>query len=327
VSLRGEGQVCLCNPWSGKLLPLGFENRGGRSEGRISIEEDELLLLAVFGNAQAPGGAALCSATEGAAPRNATEGAALRRAAGGVALRSAAGGAALRNVTEGTALRNTAGGAGEAVEAAGHLEIRCNSTMEAAEHLEIRCNSTMEAAEHLKIRFDRLELEEFAPRAPEEKSFLRSGFGAGKRTALALSGPTPLKPWRALSPELATFAGRGVYHGAFNVEGKSPELRYILCLGEVCDTFHVHLNGRPAPFPDQVLKEVDVTELVEEGANHIRVMVSSNLYNRILSDPQDAPIPLPVPIPYVPKDYGIWESDGKRCEVRVLRAQNSGGAT
>lgn len=47
LSLEGEGQVYLCNPWAGTTTPLDFRNEQGLCSGQLSIEEDELLLLAL----------------------------------------------------------------------------------------------------------------------------------------------------------------------------------------------------------------------------------------------------------------------------------------
>lgn len=52
----------------------------------------------------------------------------------------------------------------------------------------------------------------------------------------------------------------------------------------MCDTFQVWVNDQKADFPDQVIKEVEVTNLLEEGENELRVIVNSNLYNQLLEE-------------------------------------------
>lgn len=47
VSLLGTGAVYRCDPWTGKFTPLAFKEKNGRMEGRVEIEEDEMLLLAL----------------------------------------------------------------------------------------------------------------------------------------------------------------------------------------------------------------------------------------------------------------------------------------
>ncbi len=54
VSLEGEGRVLLMDPWSGRSRDAGFVPDGaGRMQGTVSIEEDELLLLALDRSEQA----------------------------------------------------------------------------------------------------------------------------------------------------------------------------------------------------------------------------------------------------------------------------------
>lgn len=161
--------------------------------------------------------------------------------------------------------------------------------------------------EEYQIDWDSLELSEFVPDSPDEISFLRSHFSKEMRT-LSLDG---LKPWRELDEQLRHFAGRGIYHGSVVLPEAAREKRYILSLGNVSDTFHVTVNGKRTNFPDQVKKCVDVTGLLHTGKNEIVVEVVSNLYNCLLKDGDDSNMPFEVP--YVEKDYGIWESEGKRC--------------
>ncbi|MDO5423706.1 MAG: glycosyl hydrolase [Eubacteriales bacterium] len=161
----------------------------------------------------------------------------------------------------------------------------------------------------IPVRFERVVLEEFRA---EGKTFLKSGF-SGEKRAYAL---TELCPWKELDSSLEHFVGRGTYEGTVFC-GKIPEEgRAVLTLGNVCDTFRVWVNGAETAFPDQVRKEADVTAWLREGENQIQVLVTSNLYNRRLAEPQDLGIPLK--IPYNPKNYGIWETEGKPCVLKWI---------
>lgn len=158
------------------------------------------------------------------------------------------------------------------------------------------------------VTFTELELESFEPIQKGEVSFFRSGF-SGCKQCLKLE---QLLPWRHLDHRLEHFAGRGTYYGFVNIEAFDPNRRYILSLGEVSDTFTVVVNGKAADFPDQVMKRVDITGLLHDGANELKVVVVSNLYNRLFSEHMPC---WPMELVYVPRDYGIWESDTKQVGV------------
>lgn len=74
----------------------------------------------------------------------------------------------------------------------------------------------------------------------------------------------------------------------------------------MCDTFQVWVNDQKADFPDQVIKEVEVTNLLEEGENELRVIVNSNLYNQLL---EEGVVWKGNAIPYTEKKYGIYETE------------------
>lgn len=162
------------------------------------------------------------------------------------------------------------------------------------------------ATEHTvgTIIFDRLELEKFCPNEEGEVSFLRSGFQKwGEPIAIK-----ELWPWNELDSRLKKFVGRGIYHGTILLEKKEAGQRLILKLGDVCDTFQVWVNNKKADFPDQVMKEVEVTNLIEEGENKLRVIVNSNLYNQLL---KEGMVWKGNAIPYTEKKYGICETEEK----------------
>lgn len=160
----------------------------------------------------------------------------------------------------------------------------------------------------IPIELNTLRLEAFEPESGEETSFLRSGFGKGTEYTLG-----HLVPWRELAPELETFAGRGIYTGTVNIDSVKEGERFWICIGDVSDTFHVSVNGKQSRFPDQVLKKVEVTELIREGENTIEIEVTSNLYNRLLKNASFDGEPFSAG--YFSKNYGIWEKDGKICSL------------
>lgn len=167
-------------------------------------------------------------------------------------------------------------------------------------------------AEGARITLSALTLYPFLPDAEGETSFLRSGFAKEGRTFL-LEEP---KPWRMLDPTLEHFSGKGVYEGTVSMTHLEQDAYYVLQLGNVCDTFSVIINGTPTAYPDQVMKRVDVTGLLRQGENHLRVEVVSNLYNALFhegmfEDGQE--------LPYRAKDYGIWEEEGKRIQLLTGR--------
>ena len=230
VSLKGTGQVCICNPWNGKLLPIDFKDNQGRMEGGVSIEEDELIILGMFHDKKI----------------------------------------------------------GEA---------------QSGEKI---------TADQIAVTFHTLELQEFLPTKEDEKSFLRSDFSQEKK----IYKIKELVPWKELDTALETFAGKGTYRGSILLEKKKSSYEYILCLGDVSDTFQVFVNGRKTEFPDQVLKEVDITEYLIEGNNELEVVVVSNLFNRLLHDYKHPAIP--IQLPYIAKKFGIWEDD-KKCVLKVVQ--------
>lgn len=162
----------------------------------------------------------------------------------------------------------------------------------------------------LPVAFHTLELRVFEGESPEEFSFLRSRFSQNEVTMKI----DCLKPWRQLDGKLEHFAGQGVYLGIVKITDYNPTQRYMLCLGEVCDTFTVYINNQAADFPDQVMKQVDISGLLHEGDNEVRVIVTSNLYNRLFSEGMCFG---PMKLSCIPRNYGIWESEYKKIGVRI----------
>ncbi|OUP80677.1 hypothetical protein B5F07_20245 [Lachnoclostridium sp. An169] len=162
-----------------------------------------------------------------------------------------------------------------------------------------------------EISFDTLELISFEPNSEEDTSFLRSGFAADSR----LIRLNRLLPWLELEKELIGFSGKGIYHGKIVLAEKKAGI-YVLELGEVSDTFTVVINGKTAPFPDQVMKRGDVTDLLQKGENDLQIEVVSNLYNHLFSEKSCCMER--IPIPYRPRKYGIWESTYKKVALRFF---------
>ena len=150
----------------------------------------------------------------------------------------------------------------------------------------------------------------FEPNEPEETSFLRSGFKHYEDE----KSITELLPWDAW--DMDHFAGKAHYTATVSVPEVLVEGRYILELGEVKDTFRVWVNGMEAPFPDQVMKRVDITSLVQPGENRLEIVVTSNLYNKVFEDGQ---MPLGEGAFYrITKHYGIYETEGKKIRLRIF---------
>lgn len=167
------------------------------------------------------------------------------------------------------------------------------------------------------IGFTRLELESFEPDSLQEVSFLRSHFTEEKRVI----DLKKLLPWRRLDAGLEHFSGRGTYYGVIDLEeimkdSMETGRKYILSLGNVSDTFAVWVNDILADFPDQVMKHVDITDLLHDGRNTVKVVVTSNLYNRLFRENIEYKNSV---LPYLPRDYGIWESEYKKVELLVFQ--------
>lgn len=230
VKLKGRGQVFQCNPWNGEITPLDFVIENNYCTGKVAIEEDEMIILAVF-----------------------------------------------EEERKGTELKN----------------------------------AEKKVEKEISVNIHSLELERFEADDIRETVFFRSHFSKDKKVIKLQK----LLPWNELDPSLEKFAGRGTYFGSIHID-KIDKKRYVLRLGEVSDTFHVYINGTKAQFPDQVLKEVDITRELIEGTNEIKIIVVSNLYNCLLSDDMERTAPFKVP--YIQKKYGVWETEDKKCTLFVM---------
>lgn len=164
-------------------------------------------------------------------------------------------------------------------------------------------------SEEYPVYFTELRMESFEPDTEEEYSFLRSSF---YDTGMKIRAEK-WKPWRLMDKQLENFSGRGFYTGnVFLPEKQETNCQYVLELGNVCDTFRVKINGKETEFPDQVMKRVDVTEMLHSGNNQIEVMVSSNLYNRVFAEKRPVQRISSV---WLPRNYGMWESEEKQIKL------------
>lgn len=161
------------------------------------------------------------------------------------------------------------------------------------------------------VKMDRLLLRAFGPNREGEKSFLRSGFSKETKEVTL----DKLVPWQQLPEAGEQFIGQGIYEGHVIVGHVDRLVEACFCAGNVCDSFHVLVNGEPAAFPDQVRKEADILANLKEGDNIIRVVVTSNLYNCCIQKAGESRMPFQVPVSM--KDYGMWETLDRHCELQL----------
>ena len=166
---------------------------------------------------------------------------------------------------------------------------------------ELTCDS------YVDLQLETLRLEPFLPHNKAETSFLRSEFRPSDMTI----SPDKLLPWKDLQPSLEHFSGKGIYHGFIDIPHIFRNRKLILELGEVCDTFKVFVDGEESLFPDQVMKRVDITPLIHEGRNELKIEVVSNLYNALFYEGIRFG---PVQLQYLPRDYGVWETESKKIQ-------------
>ncbi len=157
------------------------------------------------------------------------------------------------------------------------------------------------------VSFKSIAFSSFEPDTLKETSFLRSHFEPyGQEMPLK----TPLS-W----PDLGFdgFAGKALYKASIDLPQIDPEASYVLELGDVEDTFHLKVNGQDTPFPDQVMKRVDLTGLLQTGRNDLEIEVTSNLYNRLFTG---EPIPYIMESPKrIVRQYGIKETENKKIRL------------
>lgn len=102
----------------------------------------------------------------------------------------------------------------------------------------------------------------------------------GTRRRIELHLPT-LQDWRAI-PELATLGDPGEYSATFTLADFDPGQRYFLQFDRVCDYADIELNGHalePLFVPPW---RREVTGLLVEGRNTLKITVTPTLRNRLV---------------------------------------------
>ena len=97
--------------------------------------------------------------------------------------------------------------------------------------------------------------------------------------------PAELKDWTALGG-MRNFSGKGHYTLEFQLESRllPPGLAWDLDLGEVHDVAEVWVNGRKAATLLLAPYRVDVTPYLQAGTNHLEIIVTNPLRNRLVGD-------------------------------------------
>jgi hypothetical protein len=102
--------------------------------------------------------------------------------------------------------------------------------------------------------------------------------GTTHRIELALPA---LQDWRE-RPDLATLAAPGEYTAAFTLADLDPARRYFLQFDRICDRADIVLNGQaldPLLVPPW---RCEITGLLVEGANTLKITVTPTLRNRLV---------------------------------------------
>ncbi len=108
-------------------------------------------------------------------------------------------------------------------------------------------------------------------------------------------------------PATRHFSGTGVYTTAFELPASyiAPDLRLDLSLGDLGNIGEVEVNSKPAGIVWMRGQTLDVTRLVQPGANHLRVRVTNTLINRVSAWKTAPPLP-----PDLAAVYGRGLHDG-----------------
>ena len=105
-----------------------------------------------------------------------------------------------------------------------------------------------------------------------------------KKTNISV-GKTDLRPWKDIREVGPDVSGVGYYTTTVNLpDGPAADERIVLSIGSTnTQTCAVYVNGEKADNMDMNALTADVTELLKQGDNEIRVEVSSSLNNRLLA--------------------------------------------
>ena len=95
-----------------------------------------------------------------------------------------------------------------------------------------------------------------------------------------------LKPWKDLdiSPEGKAFSGTATYEAVFTIDNNLLGKDLILDLGKVDMIADVTVNGKHAGVRWTEPYTLEISDLVQEGENHIRIAVTGTWYNRLAYD-------------------------------------------
>jgi hypothetical protein len=98
---------------------------------------------------------------------------------------------------------------------------------------------------------------------------------------------TPLGDWtQSHNSRVRYLSGAGAYTKTIKAPKIRKGARYLLCLGEVHDIAEVFVNGRQVGLDWRAPYEVDVTEALRVGENHIEIRVVNLWVNRLIGDAQ-----------------------------------------
>ncbi|KAH3511309.1 hypothetical protein KXV55_002464 [Aspergillus fumigatus] len=121
-----------------------------------------------------------------------------------------------------------------------------------------------------------------------------------------------IRPWSAISPELAKVGGIGRYSTSFTVPSVS-RIRGKLSLGPIIHTARVYIGGQRLPPIDPVNPVIDISSYIRPGQTYkLIVEVTTPLFNRIKTDANHTKIagstavelqPLYASTPY--QEYGL----------------------
>ncbi|KAH3323093.1 hypothetical protein KXV19_007860 [Aspergillus fumigatus] len=121
-----------------------------------------------------------------------------------------------------------------------------------------------------------------------------------------------IRPWSAISPELAKVGGIGRYSTSFTVPSVS-RIRGKLSLGPIIHTARVYIGGQRLPPVDPVNPVIDISSYIRPGQTYkLIVEVTTPLFNRIKTDANHTKIagstaaelqPLYASTPY--QEYGL----------------------
>ncbi|MCX7706030.1 MAG: glycosyl hydrolase [bacterium] len=119
-----------------------------------------------------------------------------------------------------------------------------------------------------------------------------SGMGAEIKAG-RISEKTGCKSWTELGYPF--YSGSAIYTSDFEI----PEIsnsRYYLCVEDLFDIAEVELNGKNAGRILWKPYEIEITQFIKKGKNHLRLKVSNSIYNMLEGKPKTSGLISPVQI-------------------------------